>query len=70
MPQTSAFNLIIVFFPVTAGEFQHSGFRTGLPAAHMPTHREDWSAAGDQPSTAEADKQPAEGQQDDKDQRG
>lgn len=55
MPQNSALNLIIVFFPVTAGEFQPSEFRTGLPAAHVPTHREDRSAAGDQPSAAEAD---------------
>lgn len=56
--------------PGTASEFQPSGFRPGLPAAHLPTDREDRRAAGDQPPAAEADLRSTEGRQDDKDQRG
>lgn len=71
MPHDSILNLIIAcVFPVTTGEFQPSGFRPGLPAAHLPTHWENQPAAGDQPSAAEADLQPAEGQRVDKDQGG
>lgn len=55
---------------VAARWFQPAGFRSGLSAAHMPTHREDRKAAGSQPPAAEADLQPAEERQDDQDQRG
>lgn len=64
------FCFLLFFFPVSTWGFQPFGFRPGLSAAHLPTHREDWTVAGNQPPAAEADLQPAEKQQDDKDQRG
>lgn len=52
------------------GQLQPPGLRTGLPGAHLPAHREDWSAPGTQPQAAEADLWAAEGWKVDQDQRG
>ena len=70
VPVYSPLTLRTCLFPVAENQFQPSGLRSGLPGAHLPAHREDRPAAGDQPAAAEADLRPGEGQQDVENQRG
>lgn len=54
----------------STAELQPSGFRFGLPGAHLPAPGEDWSPARAEPAAAEAALLSAEGLQDGKDKRG